>query len=158
MKMSASPNIAAVDSVVLDAKGKEILLECYADGELLFWSDEGTHLEFDRKQASLILAALRKQDKLPKPSRDSLNPETAIPQQRRQDLAEPRAAVRTLHAATTETTKQPNQPNRRVTKEGPGWGATVIAEHKTHRYYYDKREQAREAEASHRIGEAGRIA
>lgn len=155
MKSSASPKIAAVDTILLDAKGKEILLECYADGELLFWSDEGTHLEFDRKQTALILAALRKQDKLPKPSRDSQIPETHVHQQRPQDMAPPPAAVRTRHVPATETAKQ---PNRRVAKEGPGWGATVIAEHKTHRYYYDKREQAREAEASHRIGEAGRIA
>ncbi|MCX7173230.1 MAG: hypothetical protein NT159_04745 [Proteobacteria bacterium] len=155
MKRSDSPNAAAVDSLLLDAKGKEVLLECYPDGEILFWSDDGIHLEFDRKHTALIIAALRKQEKLPKPSKDSQYPEAHTPQQRHHDTAKPQATPNTRQAASTDAVKQ---PNRRVAKEGPGWGATVIAEHKTHRYYYDKRDQARDAEASHRIGEAGRIA
>lgn len=155
MKRSDSPNAAAVDSLLLDAKGKEVLLECHPDGEILFWSEEGIHLEFDRRQTALIIAALRKQDKLPKPARDSQNPETHASQQRQHAAANPPAIANARQAAATDTLRQ---PNRRVAKEGPGWGASVVADHKTHRYYYDKREQAREAEPSHRVGEAGRIA
>ena len=155
MKRSDSPNTHAVDSVLLDAKGKEILLECYPDGEILFWSDDGIHLEFDRKHTALIIAALRKQDKLPKPARDQQSAETVAAPQRQRDAARAPAAASPRRAAAAETVKQ---PNRRVAKEGPGWGATVVADHKTRRYYYDKRDQARDAEASHRVGEAGRIA
>lgn len=155
MKRSDSSNIAATDSLLLDAKGQEILLECYPDGEILFWSDEGLHLEFDRKNAALILAALRKQDKLPKLFKDPPAAEEHAPQQRHQAPGTASASSGSKHVAAKESSKQ---PNRRVSKEGPGWGATVIADHKSHRYYYDKRDQAREAEASHRVGEAGRIA
>jgi len=155
MKRSDSPNTNAVDSLPLDAKGKEVILECYPDGEILFWSDDGIHLEFDRKHTALIIAALRKQDKLPKLAKEAQSAEAQLPQQRHQGAAPAPAAANPRRAAATETLKQ---PNRRVAKEGPGWGATVVADHKTRRYYYDKRDQAREAEASHRVGEAGRIA
>jgi len=155
MKRSDSPNTNAVDSVLLDAKGKEILLECYPDGEILFWSDDGIHLEFDRKHTALIIAALRKQDKLPKPARDPQSAETHAPQQSHGGAGRAPAAASPRREAAAEALKQ---PNRRVAKEGPGWGATVVADHKTRRYYYDKRDQARDAEASHRVGEAGRIA
>lgn len=155
MKRSDSPNTAPVDSILLDAKGQEVLLECHPDGEILFWSDDGVHLEFDRKQTALIMAALRKQEKLPKLFRDVQPDEGPSPQLRHQGPASPPAAPRSKQSASANT---PKQANRQVAKEGPGWGATVFADHKTHRYYYDKRDQAREAEASHRIGEAGRIA
>lgn len=155
MKRSDSPNTAAVDSLLLDAKGKEVLLECYPDGEILFWTDDGIHLEFDRKHTSLIIAALRKQEKLPKSSRDAQPAEVSSPQQRHQGAVYPPATRKASQAAAAHT---PKQANRQVAKEEPGWGATVFADHKSHRYYYDKRDQAREAEASHRIGEAGRIA
>jgi len=138
---------------MLDAKGKEVLLECYPDGEILFWSDDGIHLEFDRKHTALVLAALRKQDKLPKPPRESPIVDGDAARHRHHGSATAIPTAR--HAAGTEST---TQANRRVAKEGPGWGATVFAEHKTQRYYYDKRDQAREAEAAHRVGEAGRIA
>jgi hypothetical protein len=147
--------MAAVDSLLLDAKGKEVLLECYPDGEILFWSDDGIHLEFDRKQTALIIAALRKQEKLPKLARDSVQVEVSSPQLRQQPAVTPVATSRAAPAATASPRRQ---HNRQVAKEGPGWGATVLVDLKPHRYYYDKRDQAREAEGSHRIGEAGRIA
>jgi len=155
MKRSDSPNTKAVDSLLLDAKGREVLLECYSDGEILFWSDDGIHLEFDRKQTALIIAALRKQDKLPKPARDQQVAAAQLPQQRQRSPAPAPAPANPRQAAAAQSVRQ---PNRRVAKEGPGWGATVLADHKTRRYYYDKRDQAREAEGSHRVGEAGRIA
>ena len=155
MKKSELPSTAAVDASLLDAKGKEVLLECYPDGEILFWSDDGIHLEFDRRNTALIIAALRKQDKLPKPPRDAAPAEAPAPQQQQRPAASAPPAPRGRQAVATKPVKQ---PNRQVAKEGQGWGATVLVDHKTHRYYYQKRDQARDAQASHRVGEAGRIA
>lgn len=153
MTRSDSPN-TAVDSMLLDAKGKEILLECYPDGEILFWSDDGIHLEFDRRHTALILGALRKQEKIPKP-RD-LAPVEAPVAAVRSRAATPSPAPAKAQGTAAPSSARP--PNRQVAKEGPGWGATVVSDNKTQRYYYDKRDQAREADAAHRIGEAGRIA
>ena len=140
------------DSIQLEAKGKDVLLECYADGEVLFWTEDGICLEFDRKNSALIIAALRKQEKLPKPSRAA----TA-------DLLPFQRSVRPLATPSLNSTAQPKpakhkEPNRSVAKEAQGWGATVMADGNAYRYYYDKRDNARAAIPTHRIGEAGRLA
>jgi len=140
------------EAIQLDAKGKDVLLECYADGEVLLWTEDGICLEFDRKNAALIIAALRKQEKLPKPARAA----TA-------DLLPFQRAVRPLPTANLGSTAQSKparqkEPNRSVAKEAQGWGATVIADGNAYRYYYDKRDNARAAMPSHKIGDAGRIA
>ena len=158
MKRPDSPNTAkstSTDSILLDAKGQEVLLECYPDGEILFWTDEGIHLEFDRKHTGLIIAALRKQEKLPKLPREDENSATLPPPQRPPRTARTMPPPSAKNAAGTDRQKQ---PNRRVAKEGPGWGATVIVDTTPLRYYYDKRDHARGANAAHRVGEAGRIA
>ncbi len=152
MKMNELPNNSKGQPVELDAKGKNVLLECYSDGDIFFWTDDGICLEFDRKNTTLLIAALRQQEKLPKTSR-------AAPQAL---VAESRPS-RTLAAASLKTSSasggsKQKEPNRSVAKEAQGWGATVVANGKTARYYYDKRDSAREASAAHRIGEAGRIA
>jgi hypothetical protein len=136
----------------LDAKGKDVLLECYADGEILFWTDDGICLEFDRKNASLIIAALRKQEKLPKSSRTN----TA-------DLLPFQSSPRPLIIPSSNNDAQPNrvkrkEPNRSVSKEALGWGATVMLGGNAVRYYYDKRDNAREAIPAHKIGDSGRVA
>ena len=146
------PNPMPRDSVQLDAKGKDVLLECYADGEVLFWTEDGICLEFDRKNAALIIAALRKQEKLPKTAR----PTTA-------DLLPFQRAMRPLATPSLNSSAQPKpakqkEPNRSVAKDAQGWGATVVIDGDAVRYYYDKRDNARAAIATHKIGEAGRVA
>jgi len=145
------PNAAPRDAVQLDAKGKEVLLECYADGEILFWTDDGICLEFDRKNSALIIAALRKQEKLPKPARTTTA--DLLPFQR---TARPLPSP--SMSATQPSSSKQREPNRGVAKEAQGWGATVVQNGDAVRYYYDKRDNARAALASHRIGEAGRLA
>ena len=146
------PNAAPREAVQLDAKGKDVLLECYADGEILFWTDDGICLEFDRKNSALIIAALRKQEKLPKPARTTTA--DLLPFQR---TVRPLATPGSNSSAPSSSAKQ-REPNRAVTKEAQGWGATVVLNGDAVRYYYDKRDNARAALASHRIGEAGRLA
>ncbi|MDD5175480.1 MAG: hypothetical protein PHQ05_03525 [Sterolibacterium sp.] len=146
------PNAVTSDSIQLDAKGKDVLLECYADGEILFWTDDGICLEFDRKNASLIIAALRRQEKLPKTSRAS----TA-------DLLPFQRSPRLLTTPGINAASQPHQvkhkePNRAVFKEALGWGATVILGGNAVRYYYDKRDNARAAMPAHKVGDSGRVA
>lgn len=148
----SQPNPMPREAIQLDAKGKDVLLECYADGEVLFWTEDGICLEFDRKNAALIIAALRKQEKLPKPARAT----TA-------DLLPFQRSVRPLPTANLSSSAQAKpakhkEPNRSVAKEPQGWGATVIADGNAYRYYYDKRDNARAAIPSHKIGDAGRIA
>jgi len=146
------PNPMPRDSIQLDAKGKDVLLECYADGEILFWTEDGICLEFDRKNAALIIAALRKQEKLPKTSRTTSA-----------DLLPFQRAVRPLATPNLNSAAQPKpikhkEPNRAVAKEAQGWGATVMVDGDALRYYYDKRDNARAALPTHRIGEVGRVA
>ncbi|MFA7268279.1 MAG: hypothetical protein WC073_02920 [Sterolibacterium sp.] len=146
------PNTASTDSIQLDAKGKDVLLECYADGDILFWTDDGICLEFDRKNCSLIIAALKKQEKLPK------NPRATTA-----DLLPFQRSTRPLATPNLNDSAQPNpvkhkEPNRSVAKEAQGWGATVMLNGNAVRYYYDKRDSARAAIPSHRVGEAGRLA
>lgn len=146
------PNVMPRDSIQLDAKGKDVLLECYADGEILFWTDDGICFEFDRKNAALIIAALRKQEKLPKSSRAT----TA-------DLLPFQRSARPLTSPSLNSAAQPSptshkEPNRSIAKEAQGWGATVMQDGSAVRFYYDKRDSARAASSAHRIGEAGRIA
>ena len=145
------PNPMPRDSIQLDAKGKDVLLECYADGEVLFWTEDGICLEFDRKNAALIIAALRKQEKLPKAARAT----TA-------DLLPFQRSVRPLATPGMNDSAQPKparqkEPNRSVAKEAQGWGATVVLDDNPVRYFYDKRDNARAAIPTHKIGEAGRI-
>ena len=149
MKMNELPSSSKGQSVELDAKGRNVLLECYADGDIFFWTDDGICLEFDRKNTSLLISALRQQEKLPKTARPTAQIAVASPHPSRSLAA-------ASHRAGPDSAKQ-KEPNRAVAKEGPGWGATVVANGKTVRYYYDKRDNARDASPSHRIGEAGRI-
>ena len=151
MKMNELPNGAKGQSVQLDAKGKSTLLECFPDGDIFFWTDDGICLEFDRKNTALIIAALRQQEKLPKPSRAAPPPLAAMPRQLRPLTA---ASLRPASAHEVATEKE---PNRSVAKEERGWGATVIVDGKAIRYYYDKRDNARAASPDHGVGEAGRL-
>ena len=152
MKMNELPNNGKGQSVQMDAKGKNVLLEYYPDGDIFFWTDDGICLEFDRKNTAIIIAALRQQEKLPKPSRPTSPTLAAVPRPPRTlTPASPRMS------SGSEDMKQ-KEPNRSVAKEAQGWGATVIAHGKASRYYYDKRDNARVASADHRIGEAGRVA
>lgn len=151
MKMNELPNGAKGQSVQLDAKGKSTLLECFPDGDIFFWTDDGICLEFDRKNTALIIAALRQQEKLPKPSRAAPPSPAAMPRQLR-----PLTAASLRPASGHDVAKQ-REPNRSVTKEEHGWGATVVVDGKATRYYYDKRDNARAASADHRVGEAGRL-
>lgn len=146
------PSAVASDSIQLDAKGKDVLLECYADGEVLFWTDDGVCLEFDRKNAALIIAALRKQDKLPKIAKPG--PAELLTFQR---------TTRPLPTPAISTSAHSHQvkhkePNRAVAKEVLGWGATVMLGGNAVRYYYDKRDNARAAIPTHKIGDSGRVA
>ena len=52
MKMNELPNHAIGQSVQLDAKGREVFLEYFPDGDIFFWTDDGVCLEFDRKNAA----------------------------------------------------------------------------------------------------------
>ena len=146
------PNPMPRDSIQLDAKGKDVLLECYADGDILLWTEDGICLEFDRKNAALIIAALRKQEKLPKSSRTATA--DLLPFQR---SVRPLAPPNLNNSAPAKPAKF-KEPNRSVAKESQGWGATVMIDGDEHRYYYDKRDSARAAIPAHRIGEAGRLA
>jgi len=152
MKMNELPNGGKGQSVQMDAKGKNVLLEYYPDGDIFFWTDDGICLEFDRKNTAMIIAALRQQEKLPKPSRSVSPPLAAIPRPSR-TLAPP-----SLRTSSASEHAKPKEPNRSVAKEAQGWGATVIVHGKPSRYYYDKRDNARVASPDHRVGEAGRVA
>ena len=155
MKMNELPNApaaAAGQSLQLDAKGKGVSFEYFADGEILFWTDDGVCMEFDRKNATLLLAALRLQEKLPKPAR-SAQVTSAAPSRPTSPLA-----TASLRGRFEVEKPKSRTPNRSVAKEANGWGATLIVDGQAQRYYYDKRDNAREASAEHAIGEAGRIA
>lgn len=152
MKMNELPDAASGQSLRLDAKGHDVAFEYFADGEILFWTDEGICLEFDRKNATLLLAALRQQEKMPKSARVApvVTPGLLRP-------ASPLAAASLRGSFTSDKVKQ-RSPNRSVAKEAQGWGATVIKDGQAQRYYYDKRDSAREASPEHPVGAAGRIA
>ena len=151
MKMNELPDAPAGQSLQLDAKGKDVSFEYFADGEILFWTDDGVCLEFDRKNVTLLLAALRQQEKLPKSARP-LPTASAVPIR----PASPLAAA-SLRGRIEVDKPRSRPPNRAVAKEASGWGATLIVDGQAQRYYYDKRDNAREARAEHAIGEAGRI-
>lgn len=152
MKMNELPNNAKGQSVQMDAKGKNVLLECFPDGDIFFWTDDGICLEFDRKNTAIIIAALRQQEKLPKTSRSTSPTLAAAPRP-------PRALTATsLRTGSGSEVAKQKEPNRSVAKEAQGWGATVIMNGKAARYYYDKRDNARVASADHKVGEAGRVA
>lgn len=151
MKMNELPNNSKGQSIQLDAKGRNVVLEYFADGEAYFWTDDGVCLEFDKRNAALIVAALRLQDKFPRNSRapaPALNP---VAQSLRTLAAE------TLSAAVEPMPPKAREPNRAVAKEERGWGATVYVDGRPVRYHYDKRDNARAASPEHKIGEAGRI-
>lgn len=150
MKMNELPNAPAGQSLQLDAKGKDVVFEYFADGEIFFWTDDGVCLEFDRKNATLLLAALRQQEKLPKSARTI--PAVSVAPMR---VVQP-VAVSSLRSRFEPT--KARAPNRSVTKEGNGWGATVVIDGQAQRYYYDKRDSARVASPDHAVGEAGRLA
>lgn len=152
MKMNELPNNAKGQPVQIDAKGKNVLLECFPDGDIFFWTDDGICLEFDRKNTALIIAALRQQEKLPKTSRAVSPTLAAVPRPPRTLTA---ASLGTGSGAEAARLKE---PNRSVAKEAQGWGATVVVNGKAARYYYDKRDNARVASADHKVGEAGRVA
>lgn len=152
MKMNELPNDSKGQSIQLDAKGTNVVLEYFSDGDIYLWTDDGVCLEFDRKNTALIMAALRQQEKFPKTSRLSSPTLFPIPQ-----------ALRTLAAETLSVTSEPavaraKEPNRAVAKEEQGWGATVYVDGRPVRYHYDKRDNARAASPDHRVGQAGRIA
>jgi hypothetical protein len=152
MKMNELPNNSNGQSIQLDAKGKSILLEYFPDGDIYFWTDDGVCLEFDRKNTSLIIAALRQQEKLPKGARFSPPTLVRAPQPLRTTFA-----VKPLSVGAETTTIRQKEPNRAVAKEEQGWGATVYVDGRPVRYYYDKRDSARAASPSHQVGEAGRV-
>ena len=153
MKMNELPEAPAGQTLQLDAKGKDVAFEYFADGEIFFWTDEGLCLEFDRKNVTLLLAALRQQEKLPKSGRAPLPASGNTPSR----AASPVAAT-SLRSGGHESDKAKSRiPNRAVAKESNGWGATVIVDGQALRYYYDKRDSAREASAEHSVGEAGRV-
>ena len=150
MKMNELPNDAKGQAIQLDAKGTNVVLEYYPDGDIYLWTDDGICLEFDRKNAALIMAALRQQEKFPKSSR--LSPPTLLPIPQ---------SLRTLAAETLSVTSEPaivrqRDPNRAVAKEEQG-GATVYVDGRPVRYHYDKRDNARAASPDHQVGEAGRL-
>ncbi len=150
MKTNELP--APGQSIPLDAKGKDVILEIFPDGDIFFWTDDGICLEFDRKNTALILAALRQQEKLPKAARPA--PVAHAP------LVRPLGALAAvnLRAGPEADSGRNKTPNRLVAKEEQGWGASVVVDGQVVRYYYDKRDNARDASADHQIGEAGRIA
>jgi len=150
MKINELP--APGQSIPLDAKGKDVILEVFPDGDIFFWTDDGICLEFDRKNTTLILAALRQQEKLPKTTRAA--PVAHAP------LARPPGALTavSLRPGPEADSGRHKTPNRSVAKEDQGWGATVFVDGQAVRYYYDKRDNAREAAADHPIGVAGRVA
>lgn len=152
MKLNELPNHATGQSVQLDAKGRDVFLEYFPDGDIFFWTDDGISLEFDRRNTALILAALRLQEKLPKTTRAAPATQVSLPRS-------PSAltAVSLNMGSETEPGKY-KAPNRSVAKEQQGWGATVVVGGKAVRYYYDKRDSARTAMAEHKVGEAGRLA
>ena len=150
MKMNELPDAPAGQSLQLDAKGKDVAFEYFADGEIFFWTDEGLCLEFDRKNVALLLAALRQQEKLPKTGRPM--PAAGLTPQR---AASPAAAP--LRSGADGDKSKSRSFNRAVAKESSGWGATVVVDGQVQRYYYDKRDSAREAVAEHAVCEAGRI-
>ena len=152
MKMNELPSGGKGQSVQIDAKGKNVLLEYFPDGDIFFWTDDGICLEFDRKNTALIIAALRQQEKLPKTSR-AISPTLATVPHSPRTLAV--ASLRTSSGAEAARQKE---PNRSVAKEAQGWGATVVVNGQPVRYYYDKRDNARVASPDHAIGEAGRLA
>lgn len=150
MKINELP--AFGQTIPLDAKGKDVTLEAFPDGDIFFWTDDGICLEFDRKNTALILAALRQQEKLPKSSRAASA--THAPSVRSLGAL---SAVR-LSSGSAANLAGHRIPNRLVAKEDQGWGATVFVDGQAVRYFYDKRDNAREADAGHAIGEAGRVA
>ena len=152
MKMNELPDARSGQSLQLDAKGKNVALEYFADGEVLLWTDEGFCLEFDRKNVATLLAALRQQEKLPKSARPAPAP-TPGPTR----AASPLVTASLSGTFGTDKAK-PRSPNRSVAKEAQGWGATVIVDGQAQRYYYDKRDSAREASPEHAVGSAGRLA
>ena len=152
MKANELPNHAIGQSVQLDAKGKDVFLEFFPDGDIFFWTDDGVSLEFDRRNTALILAALRQQEKLPKTTRTASATQVSLPR-----------SPSVLTAANLKMGSESDQgkykaPNRSVAKEPQGWGATVVVGGKAVRYYYDKRDSARTATPEHQGGEAGRLA
>ena len=152
MKMNELPNHAVGQSIQLDAKGKDVLLEYFPDGDIFFWTDDGICLEFDRRNTALILAALRLQEKLPKTTRAAPATHVSLPRS-------PSALTAANLKMGSETDQGKHRvPNRSVAKEAQGWGATVVVGGKAHRYYYDKRDSARVAIPEHKVGEAGRLA
>lgn len=152
MKMNELPDAPAGQSLQLDAKGRDVVFQYFADGEIFFWTDDGVCLEFDRRNAALLLGALRQQEKLPKSARP-LPVAGAAPSRSANPLA-----VTSLRSRFEADRSRSRAPNRSVAKEAAGWGATVIADGQAQRYYYDKRDSAREASADHAVGQAGRIA
>ncbi len=151
MKMNELPNHAIGQSVQLDAKGREVFLEYFPDGDIFFWTDDGISLEFDRRNTALILAALRLQEKLPKTIRAAPAAQVSLPR-----------SPSSLTAASLKLRSETDpgkykMPNRAVAKEQQGWGATVVVDGKPVRYYYDKRDSARTATPEHQVGEAGRL-
>lgn len=152
MKMNELPNNAKGQPVQIDAKGKNVLMEYFPDGDVFFWTDDGICLEFDRKNTALIIAALRQQEKLPKTSRAASPTLAAVHRP-------PGALVATsLRTGSGSEVAKHKEPNRSVAKEAQGWGATVVVNGKPARYYYEKRDNARVASADHQVGEAGRVA
>jgi len=152
MKMNELPDAPAGQSLQLDAKGKDVTFEYFADGEIFFWTDDGICLEFDRKNVALLLAALRQQEKLPKSARP-LPTASAVPIRSSSPLV-----AASLRGRFEVDKPKSRAPHRAVAKEANGWGATLIVDGQPQRYYYDKRDNARVASADHAIGEAGRIA
>lgn len=153
MKMNELPSGANWQSMELNAKGKSVVLECYPDGEIFFWTDDGVCLEFDGRNTALIAAALKQQEKLPKTSRPAPAPLAAVPRQLR-----PLAAAASLRPVPGQELMRRKQPNRSVARDERGWGATVVVAGAPTRYYYDKRDNARAANPEHKVGEAGRLA
>ena len=151
MKMNELPDAPAGQSLQLDAKGKDVAFEYFGDGEIFFWTDDGICLEFDRKNVALLLAALRQQEKLPKSGRPLAAP-GPVPSR----AASPAVAAG-LRGGPEADKGRHRALNRAVAKESNGWGATVVVDGEAQRYYYDKRDSAREAVAEHAVGDAGRI-
>jgi len=67
--MDELPNATAGQSLYLDAKGKGVVMEYFADGEIFFWSEDDIYLEFDAKNVEFLLAALCQQERLLKSGR-----------------------------------------------------------------------------------------
>lgn len=150
--MGKSDLEVSIIAIRLAAKGDPIQLEFHPDGDIVFWREDGTIIEFDRKDADAMRIALRQQAEvmgvLAKASAKPIPSDPEIQPGNQRPVPE----TGTRHESLSKSHR-----GLRVAKEGTTWGATVMVDGISVRYHYQFRDQARAARPEHQIGDAGRV-